>query len=516
MLILTFEEFNNKFNIDNNAMSDIRIKDIGKDISLAPIEIVMRDDKPEMVSEPNSNIIVNLHLTEGTHWVLVIRREGGPTYYFDSFGVEAPPLFLEYVVLGSNERIQQYDESYCGAYCLYMIYLIDRGFRIKSALNILVNQCKYPGIYNECFCLGCSKGGDKDKDNDKDNDNDRDNDNDNDDDNDNDLPSSFANNDNANLNDNDNDNVNDNVNDNINDNDYVNDDDNFNVKDNVNDNANDKDNVKDNDIVNDNDNDEIVYRRSSYNQRSSPNLRISYNSRSGFTDQGNISPPINNIIQTNPIAINKNDDLYSWLNDDDIITEATFPDNFRCIISGPSECGKTFLLKKLIPASIYFDTLYIIGPTGDQYHGIERINPKADVEFIKDIKDLPSPDKLRKDLKKLMIFDDVRAKEPVINEYFCRGRHNNCNMIYLNRNLFSLDRQSVRENCNLFNLFEQRGKVLASIYQDFFNNVELSYNDFANICNKVWREPYNYIVIEITKNKNINGKLRIKWDGKIL
>ena len=27
MLILTFEEFNNKFNFDNNAMSDIRIKD---------------------------------------------------------------------------------------------------------------------------------------------------------------------------------------------------------------------------------------------------------------------------------------------------------------------------------------------------------------------------------------------------------------------------------------------------------------------------------------------------------
>ena len=157
MLILTFEEFNNKFNIDNNAMSDIRIKDIGKDISLTPIEIVMRDDKPEMVSEPNFNIIVNLHPTEGTHWVLVIRREGGPVYSFDSFGVETPPLFLEeYVDLGSDETIQQYDESYCGAYCLYMIYLIDRGFRINSTLNILVNQCKYPGMYNECFCLGCS------------------------------------------------------------------------------------------------------------------------------------------------------------------------------------------------------------------------------------------------------------------------------------------------------------------------------------------------------------------------
>ena len=37
-----------------------------------------------------------------------------------------------------------------------MIYLIDRGFRIKSTLNILVNQVKCPEIYNECSCLGCS------------------------------------------------------------------------------------------------------------------------------------------------------------------------------------------------------------------------------------------------------------------------------------------------------------------------------------------------------------------------
>ena len=67
MLILTFEEFNNKFNIDNNAMRDIRIKDIGKDISLLPIEIVMRDDKLDNTSENNFNIIVNLHPTDGTY-----------------------------------------------------------------------------------------------------------------------------------------------------------------------------------------------------------------------------------------------------------------------------------------------------------------------------------------------------------------------------------------------------------------------------------------------------------------
>ena len=63
----------------------------------------MRDETPDNVNDNNSNIIVNLHPTEGAHRVLVIRREGGPVYYFDSFGVETPPLFLEeYVDLGST------------------------------------------------------------------------------------------------------------------------------------------------------------------------------------------------------------------------------------------------------------------------------------------------------------------------------------------------------------------------------------------------------------------------------
>ena len=81
----------------------------------------------------------------------------------------------------------------------------------------------------------------------------------------------------------------------------------------------------------------------------------------------------NNNTPTSDISVNINEDLQSWLNDDDIITETAFPDNFRCIISGPSECSKTFLFKKLILACIYFDKLYIIGPTGNKYEGVERM-----------------------------------------------------------------------------------------------------------------------------------------------
>ena len=75
MLILTFKAFNNEFGVDNEPMSNIRIKDICKDI--IPIEIIMRDEKPEMFNKTDFNIIVNLHPTDGTHWVLVIRKGGG-------------------------------------------------------------------------------------------------------------------------------------------------------------------------------------------------------------------------------------------------------------------------------------------------------------------------------------------------------------------------------------------------------------------------------------------------------
>ena len=109
------------------------------------------------------NLIINLiNPTDGSLWILVTKREGSEAFYLDNFGVKTPPIFLEeYIDLRSDERIQEYDESeqydFCGEYRLYMIYLIDRGFRIKSALNIIIIQCKYTKIYNSSFSLSCCK-----------------------------------------------------------------------------------------------------------------------------------------------------------------------------------------------------------------------------------------------------------------------------------------------------------------------------------------------------------------------
>ena len=43
MIFPTFKEFNNKNNIDNVAMSNIEIEDLGRKISLTSKEVVKRD-----------------------------------------------------------------------------------------------------------------------------------------------------------------------------------------------------------------------------------------------------------------------------------------------------------------------------------------------------------------------------------------------------------------------------------------------------------------------------------------
>ena len=98
--------------------------------------------------------------------------------------------------------------------------------------------------------------------------------------------------------------------------------------------------------VNDNNNYEIVYYRCSYS-----------NPRSGFAN--------NIFIRKRALQINVNVSLQSWLDDDNIIVNAPFPESFTFVISGPSECGKTFFLKNLFISSIHFERLYIIGATGN-------------------------------------------------------------------------------------------------------------------------------------------------------
>ena len=126
MNYLSFKEFVNKYGFKNEATSNVEIKEILKLMNTS-CGIYMRDDKFITTSG-----IVNLHPTEGTHWVMFTNQN-----YFDSYGCPPPLNITKQINNGIYSECQiQKDDSYCAAYCLYVLYLTQIiGFK-NAVLNL--------------------------------------------------------------------------------------------------------------------------------------------------------------------------------------------------------------------------------------------------------------------------------------------------------------------------------------------------------------------------------------------
>ena len=131
MNCLSFKEIVDKNGLKDEATSNIKRKEFLDKLTIA-VGIYMRDDKFTTTAG-----IVNLHPTKGTHWVMFSGK-----FYFDSFGC----LQLVYLItikkgIYSEYQIQKND-SYCAAYCLYVLYLRNTiGF--KNAVLYLYYQNLY-------------------------------------------------------------------------------------------------------------------------------------------------------------------------------------------------------------------------------------------------------------------------------------------------------------------------------------------------------------------------------------
>ena len=82
--------------------------------------------------------IVNLHPTKGTHWVIVVTE-----FYFDSYSCPPPTSILNHIKKGIYSEYQnQKNDSYCAAYCLYVLYLTNiLGFK-NAVLNLYYQTFK--------------------------------------------------------------------------------------------------------------------------------------------------------------------------------------------------------------------------------------------------------------------------------------------------------------------------------------------------------------------------------------
>ena len=230
------------------------------------------------------------------------------------------------------------------------------------------------------------------------------------------------------------------------------------------------------------------------------------------------------------------------------------PQNIRGLIIGKSNCGKTTLLFNLLlrPGWLDYNHLYVFGKSLHQpeyqilkkgfeeglskrqisnvfiqqdilvkvnltpieaieeYNGVKEGGIMAN--FYSDCSSIPDPSTLNAAEKNLLILDDCYlGKQNMAESYYSRGRHNNCDTLYISQNYFRLPRQTIRENANFIILFPQDAKKLNHIYADHCSS-DMSIKEFKEFCKKVWTPAtHNFVTIDLTSSKT-NGKYRIKLD----
>lgn len=192
------------------------------------------------------------------------------------------------------------------------------------------------------------------------------------------------------------------------------------------------------------------------------------------------------------------------------------PNTIRCIICGPSNCGKTNLVIGLLlhENGLKFRNVYLYSKTLHQpkYIFLENVLNKVSGVLMKKYSqhdDVLSP--LEAKPNSVIIFDDVACEnQNNMRDYFAMGRHRFIDCFYLNQTYSKVPKQLIRDNANLIILFKQDDVNLKHVYHEHVNT-DMSWNEFREMCGKIWCNPFSYIVINKDCDKN-NGCYRKKFD----
>ena len=184
---------------------------------------------------------------------------------------------------------------------------------------------------------------------------------------------------------------------------------------------------------------------------------------------------------------------------------------FQMLICGPSGSGKTNTLMHMIYNMLYFDKVYLYAKNLEQpkYQNLmnvfQPISDEVGYDVIEASNDeiIPVQD-LDNDSQKIVIFDDYvcdKNQKPLI-DYFIRGRHKNCSVIYLSQSYYKTPKD-IRLNCSHFSIFELPSANEKSLICRENSIPKESYE-------KATEEPYSFIYIDKPRKlitKNVNEKI---------
>jgi len=189
------------------------------------------------------------------------------------------------------------------------------------------------------------------------------------------------------------------------------------------------------------------------------------------------------------------------------------PSNIRCIICGPSNCGKTNVMLNFLfsPDGLQFNNVYLFSKSlfQQKYKFLECVMKNIDeIGFFmfSDNDEVPHPTEIKPN--SIMIFDDVACeKQKHIKDYFSMGRHNNVDSFYICQTYSYIPKQLVRDNTNFIIIFKQDNRNLQHIYNDHVNT-DMSFETFRNVCMKVWESKNNSFVVIDKEREMSKGRYR--------
>ena len=198
---------------------------------------------------------------------------------------------------------------------------------------------------------------------------------------------------------------------------------------------------------------------------------------------------------------------------------------FRLAFFGPAGCGKTnaaFYLETFLR----YDNLFVCSKSvnGESYAAFRKVIEKREKEkgevrskWTMNLEDIPDPETLNKELRTLVIFDDMmgetnKAKEK-IKKYYIYGRHGNASVITMMQSFTGMPPQA-RESISCVCIFRGiKGTHLEIIWRDFASGIKNKKNFLSLYQNATeeYKEQYPFLCID-RESFNPSKNVRFKFD----
>ena len=138
--------------------------------------------------------------------------------------------------------------------------------------------------------------------------------------------------------------------------------------------------------------------------------------------------------------------------------------------------------------------IIIITRSPEQYSDITNLDITIEEDF---------DNKTIEDYKgSIIVFDDMLdSNQKLIDPFFTRGRHRDCDVYYLVQSYFDLPKRTIRNNLNIVVLLKQTLKDVENLYCDIAG-FDMSFDEWKIICKDAWCDEYNYLKIN-----NLNKKM---------